>query len=132
MTAQEKEDWLKGKDLGQMGWDLRPSAVRLHGSNETTKHLLIKALIAKMLQREGRRWDTEVVGPDGRVDVLDLGPPDGKAVAYEVQTNATPQEKRDKVEQYVGGPVRDVIFLDPAEAPNSVPELAAWVEQRVV
>lgn len=129
---QEKADWATGQDLDDVGFEVQPAAVRLHGSGESTKHLVIKALICRVLQRKGRRWDTEVKCPGGRVDVLDYGPADGGAVVYEVQTDCTPQERIDKAEQYVRGPVRDVLFMDPSEAPNELPELAAWVEERVI
>lgn len=132
MTKQGKEDWLKNNDLHTEGYEPKPSAVRLHGSRETTKHLLIKTLIAKRLQKEGRRWDTEVSGPNGRVDVLDYGPPEGSPVVYEVQTGCTPQDRREKAEQYAVGPIRDVLFLDPEDAPDDIEALEEWVGERVV
>lgn len=131
-TKQEAEDWKQGKDLARQGWDAKPAAIRLHGSGETPKHLLIKSLIARELQQRGRRWDTEVRGPEGRADVLDFGPTDGKAVVYEVQTGCTPKDRRKKARQYAGGPVRDVLFLDPEEAPDDIAALTEWVSEQVV
>jgi len=132
MTKQEKADWKAKKDLLNQGWDVRPSAVRLHSSTETPKHLMLKTLIARELQRQNRRWDTEVRGPNGRVDVLDLGPPDESPLAYEVQTNATKKDRQHKAAQYCDGVVRDVIFLDPTDAPDEISQLVDWVADRVV
>ena len=133
MTKQEKADWLTGNDLDDAGYQPKPeSAIRLHNSKETTKHLVMKSLVVMMLQRKGRRWDTEVKCPNGRVDVLDFGPPDGGALVYEIETSPTPSVGKEKAEKYAIGPVRDVIVLDAAEAPNELPQLAAWIEQRVV
>lgn len=133
MTSKaERDRWETKQDLDDSGYDVKPAAVRLHGKNETTKHAVIKTLLARALQKRDRRWDTEVAGPNGRVDVLDFGPADGEAVVYEVQTNCTPQDRRKKAKQYAVGPVRDVLFLDPEEAPDEMDALEDWVEAHVV
>ena len=92
----------------------------------------MKAVLALKLQRAGRRWDTEVNSAGGRVDVLDLGPPDGRAVVYEVETGATPEKRREKASQYAGGAVRDVITVDPAEAPGEPREILGWLDNFVI
>lgn len=127
-----KTEWVKGKRLEEEGFQTKPSAVRLHGRNETLKHLLVKAAIAREIQRQGRGWDTEVKGPDGRVDVLDLGPPDGKPVVYEVETGVTPKQHRAKVAQYNTDVVRDVLVVDPEDAPDEIPALEEWVGEQVL
>lgn len=115
----DRDDWLTGQDLGDRGFEIRPAserAVRVHGRKETPEHLVTKALLALALQRSGRAWDTEVVTESGdQVDVLDFGPADGDAVVYEAQSNATPAEAKAKADQYAGGPVRDVVVVDPVE-----------------
>ena len=132
MTKQDRAEWLTEQDLGESGYKPKPeSAVRLHGTRETTKHLVLKALVAQVIQERGRRYDTEVLGPNGRVDVLDFGEPDGSPVVYEIQTDCTPKERREKAAQYAVGPVRDVLFIDPTDAPDDIHEMKAYVEQQV-
>jgi len=132
-SKQEKDEWVKGKQLTDTGYEPKPeSAIRLHGSNETTKHLMVKALVAQVLRERGHRFDTEVLGPNGRVDVLDFGLPDSKPVVYEVETDLTPQTRREKATEYAVGPVRDVLFLDPTEAPDDIQAMKEWVEHEVV
>jgi hypothetical protein len=133
MSAQEREDWIKGQDLDDAGYAPKPEpAIRLHGSNETTKHLMLKSLVAQVLRERGHKFDTEVKGPNGRVDVLDFGLPDSKPVVYEVETDLTPQARREKAAQYAVGPVRDVLFLDPTDAPDDIHAMKEWVEEQVV
>lgn len=128
MSKSDKENWIKGKDLENVGFEVKPPAVRLHGTGETLKHAVVKLLVARVLQKRGRKWDTEVKGPDGRVDVLDFGPDDGQAVVWEIQTNASRQAILDKVEQYESANIRDVLVIDPTEAPDEIQEMESWVE----
>lgn len=130
---QDKADWQKERDLDDEGYQINPEpAIRPHGSNETPKHLIIKSLIVRALMQEGRSWDTEVKGPNGRVDVLDYGPPEGNPVVYEVETGCTQATRREKARKYAVGPVRDVLFIDPEDAPDDIAALTEYVEQRVV
>lgn len=130
---QDHADWVSKKRLERSGIDLKPPAVRLHGRNESAKHAVMKLLVAREIQRRGRKWDTEVNVGDGRVDVLDLGEPDEPPVAYEIQTGLTPSARRSKARLYCQGtPIRDVLFLDPEEAPAALPGLVAYVAERVV
>lgn len=69
---------------------------------------------------------------NGIVDVLDWGPPDGKTVIYEVETECTPQREREKVAQYTNWIIRDVIVFPVEEAPEKLGELYAWVGQFVI
>jgi hypothetical protein len=135
MTKREKEQWKVRLDLENTGYEPRwDNGVFLHGQGETAKHAHVKLALARVLQQKRGKdgWDTEVPGPNGRVDVLDLGPTDGQPVVYEVESNATPARRAEKAEQYAVGPVRDVIVLDPTDAPDSVEEMEAWAEGQVV
>lgn len=132
-SKQDHDEWVKGTNLTDAGFDLKPQpAVRIHNRNETDKHLLVKAMVAKVLWDRGHKFDTEVQAPGGRVDVLDFGLPEDPPVVYEVETDCSEQVREEKVAQYAVDPVRDVLFLDPTEAPDSIPELREWVERRVV
>lgn len=135
-SASDADEWAKRKDLG---FDTRPeSSIRLHSTAETAKHAHVKLAVARVLQakRGPGRWDTEVRLSDGsgRVDVLDYGPVDEPPCVYEIETGLTRQAKLDKVEQYSGDtlPPERVYFLDPTEAPDSIPELEEWVRTEVV
>lgn len=128
MSKQAKDTWQKEKDLESHGFELKPPAVRLHGSNETPKHLFVKAMLAHVLQTKGRRWDTEVKTANGRVDVLDLGPPDEKGFVYEIETDVTPKRHRDKVEQYKTPALADVLVIDPDDVPDDPDEAVEYLE----
>lgn len=130
---QTRDEWEIEKALNAA--DILPNkepAIRLHSRDETPKHAVLKTLLAREIQRRGRRWDTEVKVGDGRVDVLDFGPVDERAVVYEIQTQNTPEIRQQKADQYVGGAVRDVLFIDPTEAPDTIGELTDWVQSEVV
>jgi len=134
-NKREKDEWMKRQDLGDVGLEPRhDNGVFLHGQGETAKHAHVKLALARVLQQKRGKngWDTEVPGPNGRVDVLDLGPTDGQPVVYEVETGATPARRKEKAEQYAVGPVRDVIVLDPTDAPDDVQALHEWAEREII
>lgn len=110
-----------------MDVDTDTGSIYLHNKSETAKHLVMKALLALHLQQRGRPWGTEVDVGNGVVDVLDWGPPDAKAIAFEIETGCTPERKRQKVAQYTNWIVRDVIVLKPEDAPDEIPKLYRWV-----
>ena len=124
----------KKAKLADGGWDVdyHDEGIYLHSDNETPKHLALKAMLALLLRKKGRSFDTEARLEDkGRVDVLDWGPIDGKAVAYEVESGLTEQRKQEKIEQYVGGEVRDVIVIPVQDAPEAPKEMLDWLETYV-
>lgn len=118
-------------DLAEHGIEVRRPAVRLHSGTETAKHLTLKALLAREFLRNDIPYDTEVRVESGRIDVLSLGGPDDKPVAYEFESNCTPQRARNKAEQYAVGPIRDVIVLDPTDAPETVSAIPEWLRTEV-
>lgn len=127
----DRDEWLTQKDLESAGVELHPGeAVRLHGRNETPEHLAVKAMVALAIRRSGRRFDTEVkIGGAGRADVVDLGPPDGKPVVYEIETGLTPKRAAEKASQYTVGPIRDAIPIDPERATHLGPaEILEWLQ----
>lgn len=126
-------EWVQRKELNRCDIQVKPeSAIRLHSSTETPKHLVVKALLARELQRNGRPFDTEVkIGDVGRVDVLDFGEFDEAPIVYEVETGVTPKKAKAKANQYAVGPIRDVIILDPTEAPDDVAGIVDWLRAEV-
>lgn len=134
-SKKEAEQWKQRKGLEDSGYEPRwDNGVFLHGTGETAKHAHVKLALARVLQeKRGKNgWDTEVPGPNGRVDVLDLGPDDGAPVVYEVETGVSPARRKEKAEQYAVGPVRDVLVLDPEDAPDNLEPLHEWAEREVI
>lgn len=128
-----RANWEKKRGMERgAGFNLKPSAIRIHSSDETPKHLLVKSMLALVLQNRERQWDTEVKGPGGRVDVLDLGPTDGKPVIYEVETDVTDTQARKKANQYAGEHVRDVIVIDPDDVPDTPTEAYQYLDREVL
>lgn len=132
MSKRDYEDWRQKKDLSKRGFVIKPSAIRIHNSDETPKHLMVKAMLALVLQRKDRSWDTEVSCDAGRADVYDAGPIGEKAMIYEVETGVTKAQRKKKSEQYTGGPIRDTIVIDPADVPNDPTKAVEWLEKNVV
>lgn len=119
------------------GLDGIQGRVKAHNSDETLRHFLIKSTIAHILQEAGRSWETEaeLQGDRGVVDVLDLGPSDGKAMVYEVETSYSPQRARDKLDQYQRDHnplIRDVIVIPAKEAPTDIHELREWLLEEYI
>ena len=127
----ERDRYKRGRQLRQSDISTKQRTVELHNRNETPKHAVMKLLLALALERRGRVWGTEVQIDGGRCDVLDWGPPDGCAVVYEIETDCTPHRKQEKIEQYCSWIVRDVLVLDPTDAPDNLLELWRWIETRV-
>lgn len=132
MTKQEKANWQTRKAAEDHGYDPQPwQGCHIH-SNNTATHEFVKFCLCYVLDQMGRDWDTEVPCDDGRVDVFDFGPADGKSLVYEVETDVTDTRKREKVNQYQGGPVRDVIVIDPADVPNDLESAISYLQTNVV
>jgi len=124
----------KYTELQEEGWDVdyHDEGIHLHGADETPEHLALKAIIGLVLRQEGRPFETEAeLDGKGRVDVLDWGPIDGKAIVYEVETDCSQKRKREKADQYAGGVVRDVIVFDTRDAPDGVSGMYAWVREQL-
>jgi|AntDeeMinimDraft_5_1070356.scaffolds.fasta_scaffold10722_4 hypothetical protein len=132
MDKQQHDEWQKSNDAADAGYDPKPwQGVAVHSQN-TPHHEFVKFVVAWVLDDMGRSWATETVMDDGRVDVFDYGPTDGKALVYEVETGVTKPQARRKVEQYCKGPVRDVIVIDPADVPKHLDEAIEYIKSHVV
>lgn len=103
---------------------------RFH-SAEGFRHHQVKNAIAYLINQAGRDVGLEVETPDGEIDILDAGRSDEGALAIEVQTDCTPQERKDKAQQYTSELIRDVVVIDPTEAPDDLTELESWIRERI-
>lgn len=130
----DKEEWKRGSDLLEEGMGAIYNDVGIHSSDETLRHYVVKAVLAKCLHDAGRSWGCEVElgGGRGVVDIIDLGPADGRAIVYEVESTVTPQRKQAKVDQYVGGLVRDVIVIPAEECPADWRAIPEWLQGYVL
>lgn len=132
MTKSDKQNWKKRKDFEAQDIDPTPwEGLSVHSQN-TLRHEYVKFVLSYLLDTKDRQWDSEVQFPDGRVDILDFGPDDGKPIVYEVETNVTDRRAREKIDQYCVGPVRDVIVIDPADVPREFETAVEWLDENVV
>lgn len=132
-NKSQHDDYVKRQELEKLGFDVHQKpAVHLDSIRETDRHAHCKLALAREIHSRGRRFDTEVSGPGGRVDVLDLGAPGDDVLVYEVETDVTDTRRREKADQYAGGPVRDVIVVDPTEAPITIHKLSEWANGVIV
>lgn len=132
-NKQDHDDYVKRQELEQLGFDVhKQPAVHLDSVRETDRHAHVKLALAREIHSRGRRFDTEVAGPGGRVDVLDLGAPGDDVLVYEVETDVTDTRRREKANQYASGPVRDVIVVDPTSAPLNIKDLSVWASGVIV
>lgn len=131
-NAKDKAEWTTRKEAEDAGYDPKAwRGVRVH-SNNTSRHEFIKWCLCWVLDEMGRDWDTEVQCDTGRVDVFDYGPTDGKPLVYEIETGVTDKRKREKVEQYHRGPIRDVLVIDPADVPSDFETAIEYLRENEV
>lgn len=127
MTKKDRENWKKTKDAEAAGFDAKPwRGLQVHSQN-TLKHEAVKFCLCWALDMKDHDWDSEVQCDTGRVDVFDYGPDDGRPLVYEIETDVTDARKREKVNQYHRGPIRDVIVIDPADVPDEFEEAVAYL-----
>lgn len=127
MTKQDRENWKKRKEFEDESIEVKPwRGLRAEHQN-TRKHEFVKFCLTRAIREradeknEERDWDSEVTFPNGReCDVIDIGPPDGQPVVYEVETDVTEKRKREKLDHFLVGPVREVMVIDPADVPNDM------------
>ncbi|MCG1003084.1 MULTISPECIES: hypothetical protein [Halobacterium] len=121
------------KDLQNAGWQIhKRDAVAFNSGSETDRHLVAKALVAKVLRDRGYRVDTEVVKEGvGEIDVVAYGL-DEPPFAVEVETNPTKAVVSDKVSRYYRGePFCECYVLDVDDLPDSIADAREWVEAQI-
>lgn len=128
MTKKDSENWKKRKDMESAGFDIKPNRGLMIHSQNTARHEFVKFCLCFALDEKGREWSTEVQCDTGRVDVYDAGPVDGNPVVYEVETGVTPKQRKKKQNQYVIGPVRDIIVIDPADVPRDFEDAIEYLK----
>jgi len=133
MGKQEQEDWKKRKDFENEGIDLKPwDGLNVEHQN-TAQHEFVKFVLTRILYEMDRQWDSEVRFPNGReADIVDMGPTDGKPVVYEVETNLTSKRRREKLNHFHTGPVRDVICIDPLDVPTELEAALDHVRKEMI
>ena len=100
------------------------NVVRMHNNKETWKHYLTKCIIVKLLVDSGHAVVSEAVAPSGVIDVYDID----KLVAYEAETNLSPQKKKDKTFQYLQeGVVEEVIIFGLKDFDIEKP-IGGWID----
>lgn len=62
---------------------------------------------------------------------MNWGPPDGKAVVFEIESQWTPKRAREKVSQYKNWIIRDVIVIPAEDAPEGIIAAYAWLNDYV-
>jgi hypothetical protein len=134
MPYSRRDLYDRKQQLRNAGLDVERGQVTLHNNQETSLHLTVKSLLGWWIRRSGRPFSTEVEYPSGDVaDVIDWGPPDGRAVVFEVETE--PDEHTEAVyrDKYCGPDViRDVEIVDLRDSPADLDDLARWVRDHVV
>jgi len=122
------------RQLKDAGLEFERGCVRLHNAAETDAHGVTKTLLGLWVRRAGRAFATEVRYPDGSLaDCLDYGPPDGKAVVYEVESDPEPETIVDKRKRYCDPDcIREMIMLDLRDAPDDLTALSHWIRDHVV
>lgn len=134
MTKKDRENWQKRKDFESVDIDLKPwDGLNVEHQN-TLKHEFVKFCLTAAIHNNDREWDSEVRFGNGReADIVDLGPPDGLPVVYEVETGVTDARKQEKLDHfYIEGVTRDVIVIDPDDVPDEPEEATAYLSAQVV
>lgn len=133
MNKSDKENWKKRKDFESDGIDLKPWEGLNAEFNNTLKHEFVKFALAAAIYENDRVWDSEVRFPNGReADIVDLGPDDGQAVVYEVETDYTRADVERKLNHFHTDNVRDVIVIDPGDIPNDPEDAVEYLLENVV
>lgn len=132
MSKQDKEQWQQRQSASDAGYDPKPwEGVKIHSHNHIS-HELSKAALCYVLDERGYGWDTETTMDDGRVDVFSFQGEDERPVIYEIETGLTDAQKRNKVNQYKKGPVRDVLCFDPENIPTDFEDAVEYFREQVL
>lgn len=99
-----------------------------HNKNESMKHFLVKAIIYKILKEKGRMVGTEIETTNSIADVLDST----NMNVYEVETNATPENRKEILKQYENVNIKDVFIIDLREVPDNIIEMDKYLRKWVV
>lgn len=133
----KKDEWVKKQQAEDAGYNPKPwEGLQIHSDPTANparrRHEFCKFVIALVLDEKGRQWSSETTMADGRVDIFDMGPKDGRAVVYEVETAYSENKVTDKVDQYCKGPVRDVLVVNPSSVPDNLFDAVEYIENEVI
>ena len=108
--------------LKENGWVVnQDDAVRFNSGSETLAHVFVKTVTAKVLKDQGYRVDTEVVMPDGEVDVLGYSEQD--MIVVECESNPDSNTFSSKLNRYVHDqPPREMFWIDVDNVPGNIGE----------
>lgn len=132
MNKRMQREYSQRHTLRHNGWDVpKRDAVAFNGTSETLEHYLCKSLVAYVMKQRGFRVASEVEGPGGEIDVLAYGQED-PPLAIECETGLTDEIKSQKIGQYVRGtPIRDCLFLEVQDLPETLDEALDWVGEQL-
>jgi len=117
--------------LKENGWVVnQEDAVRFNEGSETLAHLHAKTVTAKVLKDQGYRVDTEVVMPNGEVDVLGYSEQD--MIVVECESNPDSNTFSSKLNRYVHDqPPREMFWIDVDAIPGNIGEAYQHITEEI-
>lgn len=106
-------------------------SVEFNSGSETQKHYLAKCAAAWVLKERGYRLNSEVVVPDGEIDIIGYNGPDNDCIAVECETSPTDEVISDKVGRYLIGPIRDIFVINVGEVPTDFLEAVEYIRGEI-
>jgi hypothetical protein len=106
--------------------------IEFNSGSETIPHVIGKALVGHIARHHGYRVSSEVVVPNGEIDIILWGNEDRLSYAVELETSPNEETKQDKLERYVKEtPLDDMILLNLNEMPINPLEAAKWIQEEL-
>jgi len=133
MTKREREEYVARREIQDSGWKLdKTDKIEFNSGSETVKHVVGKALVAKVLKERGYRVDSEVEKDGvGEIDIVAYGK-EQDTFAVELETSPTDEVVQDKLERYYHGEIfREVFVLNLNEMPVNMLKAKDWVSQQI-
>lgn len=121
------------REIQDNGWRLEQTdKIEFNSGSETTKHVVAKALVGKVLKEKGYRIDSEVSKDEcGEIDVVAYGY-DNDKFGVELETSPTEEVIQDKLDRYCYGQIwREIFVLNLNEMPMDMLKAKEWVEDQL-
>lgn len=106
-------------------------SVEFNSGSETQKHYLAKCAAAWVLHERGYRLNSEVVIPNGEIDIIGYNGPDNDCIAVETETSPTEDVVTEKLDKYLIGPIRDVFIINVNEVPTDFIEAVEYIRNEI-
>lgn len=129
----DKDAYTEYRQLKNSGVSVQKrNQVRFNAGSETSKHVVGKALAAKVCLDMGYRVSSEVEVPNGEIDIVAYGHPERLSYAIEIEHSINKETKDSKLQRYVyETAIDDMILIEANDIPENILDALGFIKEEL-